>query len=94
MWNPFKSKSKIKLSDFTSAIEAEAKRLGNKHWRATINYGPSNFNNDLGWTTGLFFEAYIADSGIKSGLTISDVVTKFRTSPETTSPVKEILLDA
>lgn len=94
MWNPFKSKSKIKLSEYVQAVQAEAKRLGDKHWTARIEYSPSGYHTELGMVEGLVLEVYIADHGIHTGLTINEVINKFRTKAQKTSPITEILLDA
>lgn len=94
MWNPFKSKSKIKLSEYVQAVQAEAKRLGDKHWTARIEYNLSGFHLELGSTEGLVFEVYIADHGIHTGLTIKEVINKFQAKAQKTSPITEILLDA
>jgi uncharacterized protein involved in high-affinity Fe2+ transport len=94
MWNPFKSKSKIKLSEYVQAVKAEAKRLGDKHWAARLSVSPSNYTDELGWSEGVVFEVYIADNGIHYGRTIKEVIEKFRTKPKTISPITEIALDA
>ena len=85
-----KRKSKIKLSDLTNAIKNLAEELGNKHWEVHIIYSTNWFTNELDSGKGVYFQAYIADHGIHTALSIKELVDKFKNPPSKESQVKEI----
>ena len=61
-----------------------------KHWEAKIVQSPNWYSNELGSGTGLYFEAYIADYGIHTGISVKDVLDKFKNPPSKKSQIKEI----